>query len=338
MSRSESLHPPAAADLVGGGGTPSELQLKMSRSILEYLCRCGMNAGNHLTEQELVDEFRVSRSPIRGALAYLAERGIVEQRPNRGYFLKVSSHDLGPHELELPETAEDRLLDSIASEWFENKVPRSISEAEFRRRYNLGRLAASRILFKLSEDGIVKRNRGHGWQFEAALNNDATRDESYVFRMAVEPAAIRASTFELDRGLAEMSRRDHEMALQSSPGRSSLRTLSNIDAEFHRLIGVSSRNRFFLAAIERQNALRRVLKYASRSRERVLESCAQHMDILAALDRDDREAAAELMRHHLESAHAIGPWGQSGDAGRTPWLTRPRTAGDGGSTCDPPGA
>ena len=313
MSRNESSHTRAAADPIGGGSTPSELQLKMSRSILQYLCRRGMNAGNHLTEQELVDEFRVSRSPIRGALAYLAERGIVEQRPNRGFFLKVSSHELGPEELELPETAEDRLLDSIASEWFDNKVPRSISEAEFRRRYNLGRLAASRILFKLSEDGIVKRNRGHGWQFEAALNNEATRDESYAYRMAVEPAAIRSPTFELDRGLAEMSRRDHEMALQSSPARLSLRTLTNIDAEFHRLIGVSSRNQFFLTAIERQNALRRVLKYAAWLREHMLELFTQHIGILAALDRDDREAAAELMRDHLESSHAIGPWSDSGD-------------------------
>ena len=285
-----------------GGKAPSELQLKIARSILEYLYRRGMNAGNHLTELELVDEFQVSRSPIRGALAYLAEKGIVERRPNRGFFLKVSSHELGPDGLNLPETAEEKLLVSIAGDWFENRVPRSFSEAEFRRRYQLGRMAASRILLKLSADGIITRNRGHGWQFEQTLNTRATCDESYAFRMVVEPAAIRSSSFELDRGLAEMSRRQHEGVLNASSQATAPGTLTGIDAAFHRLLGISSRNRFFLAVIERQNSLRRVMEYASWSRKRLLESCAQHMDILSALERDDREEAAELMRHHLESA------------------------------------
>ena len=306
MARQDKPEAPVAQESASGGKAPSELQLKMARSILEYLCRHGMNAGNHLTELELVDEFQVSRSPIRGALAYLAEKGIVERRPNRGFFLKVSSHELGPDGLNLPETTEEKLLVSIAGDWFENRVPRSFSEAEFRRRYELGRMAASRVLLKLSADGIITRNRGHGWQFEQTLNTRATYDESYAFRMVVEPAAILSSSFELDRGLAEMSRRHHEAVLNASSQATAPGTVTNMDAAFHRLLGVSSRNRFFLAVIERQNSLRRVMEYASWSRERRLESCVQHMDILSALERDDREEAAELMRHHLESAREFG--------------------------------
>lgn len=306
MTRQDKPESPVAQESASGGKAPSELQLKMARSILEYLCRHGMNAGNHLTELELVDEFQVSRSPIRGALAYLAEKGLVERRPNRGFFLKVSSHELGPDGLNLPETTEEKLLVSIAGDWFENRVPRSFSEAEFRRRYELGRMAASRVLLKLSADGIITRNRGHGWQFEQTLNTRATYDESYAFRMVVEPAAILSSSFELDRGLAEMSRRHHEAVLNASSLATAPGTVTNMDAAFHRLLGVSSRNRFFLAVIERQNSLRRVMEYASWSRERRLESSVQHMDILSALERDDREEAAELMRHHLESAREFG--------------------------------
>ena len=250
MARQDNPETPVAQESASGGKAPSELQLKMARSILEYLCRRRMNAGNHLTELELVDEFQVSRSPIRGALSYLAERGIVERRPNRGYFLKVSSHELGPDGLDLPATTEEKLLVSIAGDWFENKVPRSFSEAEFRRRYELGRMAASRVLLKLSADGIITRNRGHGWQFEQTLNTRATYDESYAFRSVVEPAAIRSSSFELDRGLAEMFRRHHEAVLNASSQAAAPGTLTNIDAAFHRLLGVSSRNRFFLAVID----------------------------------------------------------------------------------------
>ena len=259
-----------------------------------------MNAGNHLTELELVDALRVSRTPIRGALSYLAERGIVEHRPNRGYVLKVCSADLD--ELELPETAQDRVLDAPASEWFAHQGPQSFTEREFRTRHGLGRLAASRILSKLSCEGIVSRNRGHGWRFESFLNNKGTRDESYAFRMALEPGAIRSPVFELDHGLADISRRDHDAALHSPVERTALTTLTTIDAAFHRLIGVSSRNRHVLATIERQNALRRIMRYASWSKGRMLETCAQHLEILAALGSDDRETAAQLMEHHLESA------------------------------------
>ena len=314
MARQDTPESPAAQESAPPAKAPSELQLKMARSILEYLCRHGMNAGNHLTELELVDEFQVSRSPIRGALAYLAEKGIVERRPNRGFFLKVSSHELGPDGLNLPETTEEKLLVSIAGDWFENRVPRSFSEAEFRRRYELGRMAASRVLLKLSADGIITRNRGHGWQFEQTLNTRATYDESYAFRMVVEPAAIRSSSFELDRGLAEMSRRHHDAVLNASSQATAPGTLTSIDAAFHRLLGISSRNRFFLAVIERQNSLRRVMEYASQGREHLLESCVQHMDILSALERDDREEAAELMRHHLESAREFSHRHISGDA------------------------
>ena len=314
MARQDKPKSPVAQESASGAKAPSELQLKMARSILEYLCRHGMNAGNHLTELELVDEFQVSRSPIRGALAYLAEKGIVERRPNRGFFLKVSSHELGPDGLNLPETTEEKLLVSIAADWFENRVPRSFSEAEFRRRYELGRMAASRVLLKLSADGIITRNRGHGWQFEQTLNTRATYDESYAFRMVVEPAAIRSPSFELDRGLAEMSRRHHDAVLNASLQATAPGTLTSIDAAFHRLLGISSRNRFFLAVIERQNSLRRVMEYASQGREHLLESCVQHMDILSALERDDREEAAELMRNHLESAREFSHRHISGDA------------------------
>lgn len=301
--------------MAAGNGRPSALQLEMARSILEYLYRRGMNAGDHLTEQELVEEFQVSRSPVRGALSYLAERGVVERRPNRGFFVKVNSRELRLDRLDLPKTTEQKLLVAITGDWFEKKVPQSFSEAEFRRRYSLGRMTASRILLKLSEDGIITRNRGHGWRFEPTLDTRAAHDDSYAFRMVVEPAAIRSPSFELDRGLAKLCRHDHEMALLK-PGQEapSLSTLADIDAAFHQLIGVSSHNRFFLAAIERQISLRRTLEYATRDKARMFDSCLEHMGILDALERDERENAAGLMSRHLATAQDLIAWIDPDDA------------------------
>ena len=80
---------PSAESKVKTARTPSEVQLKMARTIVDYLCRNKMNVGNHVTEQELVEEFHISRSPVRAAMAYLAERGVFEQRPNRGFFVQL---------------------------------------------------------------------------------------------------------------------------------------------------------------------------------------------------------------------------------------------------------
>ena len=305
---------PSADSTVTTARTPSEVQLKMARTIVDYLCRNRMNVGNHVTEQELVEEFHISRSPVRAAMAYLAERGVFEQRPNRGFFVKLDGPSLRKLSLEMPTTDEENLLGAIARDWFAGRVPQSFSEAEFCRRYGLGRSVATRVLFKLSEDGIISRNRGHGWRFESSLHTKATRDESYAFRIVIEPAAILSPSFELDRGMADLCRRHHELVLDPAPEDTSLATLSDIDVEFHRMIGVSSRNRFFLAAIERQNSLRRITAYANWSKAQLIGSCVGHMEILAALERDQREEAAELMRHHLVSAHNYNRWLQPNDA------------------------
>ena len=314
MNVDDTPSPTAADGTAEVARARSEVQLKMARTIVEYLCRRGMNVGNHVTEQELVDEFRISRSPVRAALSYLAEQGVFEQRPNRGYFVKLDGHSLRKLSLETPRTSEENLLGAIARDWFAKKVPESFTEAEFRRRYDLGRSVATRVLFKLWEDGIISRNRGHGWRFESTLHTKATRDESYAFRIVVEPAAIRSPTFELDRGMAELCRRHHELVLDPVPEGTSLGTLSDIDIAFHRMIGVSSRNRFFLAAIERQNSLRRIIAYANWNKARMIGSCVEHMEILSAIERDEREEAAELMQHHLVSAHNYKRWLQPNEA------------------------
>ncbi|MCY4495707.1 MAG: GntR family transcriptional regulator [Rhodospirillaceae bacterium] len=279
----------------------------MAHTIVEYIRRCGMNPGNHLTEQELVDEFQISRTPVRAALSYLAEQGVFERRKNRGFFLKLDKESLWNFSLELPKTVEDRLLSRIAEDWFAMRIPQSFSETDFRRRYGIGRSLATRVLFRLAEDGIISRNPGHGWRFESARRHLTTFHESYSFCLAVEPAAILSPGFELDRALAEQYRRRHESVFGSSREEPSLETLADLDGAFHRMIGVSSRNRFFLSAIERQNALRRIIDHVSKRQPAHMQSsCMDQLDILTAIELGKREEAAKLMRQHIVSAYGHG--------------------------------
>ena len=193
--------------------------------------------------------------PIRGALSYLAERGLVEHRPNRGYFLKVNSDEMVFDALEIPETGAGQISRSVRQ--------RMVRHTRDPNRSPSGSSAYATALADWPPPGSCRsfptressvETQGHGWHFEPSLNHKGTREESYAFRMALEPGAIRSRAFKLDHGLADLSRRDHEAALHSPVERTALATLTTIDAAFHRLIGVSSRNRHVLAAIERQNA------------------------------------------------------------------------------------
>ena len=80
------------------------------------------------------------------------------------------------------------------------------------------------------------------------------------------------------------------------------------------MIGISSHNQFYLAAIERQNTLRRMTAHSNSNKARLMGSCVEHMEILTAIERDEREEAAELMRHHLVSAHNYNRWMHPKDA------------------------
>jgi DNA-binding GntR family transcriptional regulator len=72
-------------------------------------------------------------------------------------------------------------------------------------------------------------------------------------------------------------------------------------------------NRYLLVAIQQQNRLRRFANYDwTHGHARVVVSCREHLKILDCLDASEREAAAALMRKHLETAaklsiHAVVP-------------------------------
>ena len=137
----------------------SEVQLKMARAIVEYLCRNnGMNVGNHVTEQELVEEFRISRSPVRAAHVVLGRTGSVRAAAQPRFLRQAR-----------------RLIPCESSAWrcpgtdggeaprrnrpgtgLPKRVPQVILRGGVSAAVtDLGRSVATRVLFKLSDDGII---------------------------------------------------------------------------------------------------------------------------------------------------------------------------------------
>jgi DNA-binding GntR family transcriptional regulator len=154
---------------------------------------------------------------------------------------------------------------------------------------------------------VISRNQGRGWSFAPMLRSADAEAESYRFRMAIEPAAILEPGYRLDMARAAASRRAHEEILATSAERLSPFQFFAVNAEFHELVASGSGNAFMAQAVQQQNRLRRLLNLQwTHAAQRVAESCAEHLEILDALEAGDYEWAAALLRRHLELAARLG--------------------------------
>jgi DNA-binding GntR family transcriptional regulator len=94
---------------------------------------CSLKPGDPLSEIQLVDRFKVSKTPIREALTSLVQDGLVEHRPNRGFMVTgISLTDIN-------EIFEARLF--LERELFRLAV-KKISDAEIDRLEQLSRVEA----------------------------------------------------------------------------------------------------------------------------------------------------------------------------------------------------
>jgi DNA-binding GntR family transcriptional regulator len=79
--------------------------------------------------------------------------------------------------------------------------------------------------------------------------------------------------------------------------------LYEMNAQFHEGLVAGSHNRYLLVAIQQQNRLRRFANYDwTFGHERVVVNCREHLEMLDRLENGDQEAAAALMRKHLDAA------------------------------------
>lgn len=292
----------------GGAGTAlRRVHLDAARQALDMVVRRKLKPGDHLSEQLVADGAGISRTPARRALKLLEQAGIVERKSNRGYFLRYAAHE-ALDLLEFPTTADDAMYLQIARDWFEGRIPETVTESDLRRRFGIGRLVLGRTLLRLAEDDIVVRAPGQGWGFLPTLNTEEAHDASYRFRSCIEPAAILEPTFSLAKEAADLCRARHQHVLAHRLEQVPMSRIFDIDAQFHTLVAMSSGNPFFTAAIERQNRLRRLVEYfAQTGKSRLQASLREHLEILDLLARGSRTAAAERMQAHLERSSRIKP-------------------------------
>jgi len=283
-----------------------------ANQLLDVIRDAKLGPGHHLREQQLADLVGVSRTPIRSALNLLAKRGIVETRKNHGYFLRKPFDSLHRIEIEVPSAADENLYQRLVRDRLDKVVPNSMTQSEIARRYGVDRVALMRTLSRLAEDGLITKNKGHGWTFLPTLDSLVSLRGSYEFRLTLEPACFLLPTFKPEPATIERMRLQH-LYLISHPDIATVSSaqLFETDAAFHEMCAEFSGNTFFVQAIQHQNRLRRLLEFGSYfNSRRVQDWCREHVAIIEAIAAGDFGQASAKMRLHLEHALTAAPSAQ----------------------------
>lgn len=285
---------------------PNRLRTNLCAQILDYLLTEKLAEGSHLGTSALARRFNVSRTPVRAALLLLAERSILQNDQNRGFFLKKQLSKPSDIPADFRETSEERLYMAIANDRMNGELPDEVSEVELLRRYDTDRGTLIQVLHIFSQEGLAISKQGHGWILNTVLNSKDAYIESYNYRKIIEPAGINEITFLLDEEKASASRAEHEQLLEKSGV--PVARIFQVNSNFHSMVAAFSGNRFIEEAVEQQNKLRRFAEYSFKwfdNPEVIQNVCKEHMAILDALENRNNQLAANLMWSHLDVASRI---------------------------------
>ncbi|MEW9617945.1 GntR family transcriptional regulator [Shinella sp. S4-D37] len=305
----------------------NELHRSLADRIVRHIRTSAMERGQHLTEASLQTLFGTSRQPIRSALGILADQGIVEQVPNKGFYLRDPDRIAADPLPAAADTSDEATYLRIADDRLSRRLPDRVSETDLMRRYGVSRLALRRILTRISGEGWIERNEGRGWTFAVLIDSLEAYRECYDLRQAIEVHGIRSPTFRADPAVLADLRRRQEIVADGGWRRLSQMELFEANASFHEGLAALSGNRFLVNTVQKLNQLRRLVEYRQTlNAGQVRGQNAEHLAILDALEAGDAGRAADLMHDHLGKAKlrkaraemfSAGPAGGPGKEGDT---------------------
>jgi DNA-binding GntR family transcriptional regulator len=283
----------------------SDLQATIALQIVEYIKDNDLEKGQHLTEEKFAALFGVSRTPVRATLNYLEKIGVLKVVANRGYFLAVTPGSINLRRLGIPMSEEEKLYSNVVRDIVRGHWKEEVTEIDLIRRYEVQRGLVTRVLWRLAKEGVVERSAGVGWTIQPILNSPEAVMESYRVRVLVEPSGLLEPTYAPDLRKLAKSREQHEELLRKGAHKISRTEFFETNAAFHEMLAAMSGNRFFAQMIKQQNKLRRLMEYKARHIDRLTESCQEHIAIIDALEAGDRDWAAHLLRHHLQTSSRL---------------------------------
>lgn len=258
-------------------------------------------AGDKMGTQTLADRYGVSRTPVRAALLLLTERGVLEQQPNRGFFVRSDIPDGA-----LVNTGRDELsreYQMLADDWIRDRIPEEMTEYALRERYGWTKMRTAEHLARAQREGWAERKHGYGWRFLPVAKTPEAFDQIYRLRIALEPVAMLEPTFAVNHARLAELREVQQRLIETDPEDMPNETILGHGATFHEALIEMSGNPFFLLSLERVNRMRRLMEYRARvDRARLQNECGEHLEILTLLDQERIAEASERLRRHLQDA------------------------------------
>ncbi|MEI7430500.1 MAG: GntR family transcriptional regulator [Betaproteobacteria bacterium] len=283
----------------------SPLQLRVVRDILAFARRENLRAGDHLVESALADQIGTSRSPVNVALRHLVGEGVLTHDLHRGYFLNHDAcllNDLAGQFSALPD---DPLYLRIVEDRLAQRLPDVVNEVDLMRRYDVSRSSLRKVLARIQKEEWIDKSMGHGWIFQAMIDSSAAYQESYAFRLAIEPAGLLSERFQVDPAEFAVLLQQQQMIADSGFETMTAVELFEANSFFHETLAKWSGNRFIFQGLRRTDRLRRLVEYrhASTVREPRRIQALEHLVILEAITEKKQKKAARLMHSHLEGAY-----------------------------------
>ena len=284
-------------------GRTSELPKKISSRLVHDIVSGLLQTGQHISSQQVADRYGVSRTPVREALVSLEDQKILIRHPNRGYFVADKLPPRIRSTLAEAMSNESEHYQILADDWLTNQVPENVTEQFLRQRYGWTKSKVGDLLARAAREGWAERKEGYGWRLLPVAKTPEAFEGIYRFRMAIEPTAMLEPSFELNHKVLDEQRRIQEGMLEMDMDQASGESLLENGSLFHEEIITLSGNPFFLMALQRVNRMRRLMEYrAEINRERLIEQCTEHLEILSLLVSGNVADASYRMRQHLSGA------------------------------------
>lgn len=247
-----------------------------------------------------------SRTAVRSALAYFAERGLIAGMKQRYLLRKPGADDY--FDVSELQSGTEQLQQVLMERIYQRDLPpgAEFTEAELSRAAGVSTIAVREFLIGFSRHGLIEKKPRGGWRLCAF--DRAYAEELGEVRQAFELMAIeRVGT--LPAGDEAFTRIDDLLARHEALGLappSSHAEFPALDREFHGFLIGLLKNRF---ADSLNDVVSMVYHYHYQwdKREelpRNRHAVQEHLAILRALARRDVPAALQAMRTHLGSARS----------------------------------
>ncbi|WP_033748829.1 GntR family transcriptional regulator [Pantoea sp. NGS-ED-1003] len=281
----------------------SALTERLSQKIVGLIDTGNIAPGAHLSVPKLAETFDVSRSPVREALVYLEQKGVLQQKLNRGFFVK---EDYAPQQHDEAAPADGSDLPEyyqLAEDWLQDNIDAEVTELYLMKRYNLTKSQLSTLLARGISEGWVERKQGYGWRFLPVAKTKAALEHIFSFRMVIEPMAILEPTFNAPQEKIDEIRRELEMLVDNGIERLSPKQLQLAGYRFHETVIAFSNNPFFEISLRNVNRMRMLMDYRIMDdRSRYYAEVKDHLRLLGLIESGQRIEASYMMKQHLAVA------------------------------------